>query len=115
MSAFDFAGMRQAMEGADAGALGSLYAEDAVMTIVDRDHPPGTPLDVNGRAAILAFWEDVCGRAMTHRLGREVIAPDRVAFVEECAYPDGCNVMAAMTLELREGRIARHLTVQAWD
>ncbi len=115
MSGFDLVQMKQAMEGADAAALGRLYAEDADMTIVDRDHPPGAPLRVNGRAAILAFWEDVCGRAMTHRVGREAIGSDRVAFVEECAYPGGCNVIAAMTLELREGQIARHLTVQAWD
>ena len=52
---------------------------------------------------------------MTHCVGHEVIGPDRTAFVEECVYPDGCNVMSAMTLELRDGRIVRHLTVQAWD
>ena len=115
MNKFDFAALKRAMEGTDAAALGRLYAEDAEMTIVDRDRPPGAPMRVQGRPAILAFWEDVCGRAMTHKLGREVIGADRVAFVEECAYPDGCNVMAAMTLDLRDGRIARHLTVQAWD
>ncbi|MEO8714828.1 MAG: nuclear transport factor 2 family protein [Acetobacteraceae bacterium] len=83
--------------------------------IVDRDRPPGAPLRISGRAAIAAFWEDVCGRAMTHRIDRDVVGADRVAFVEECAYPDGCSVMSAMTLELRDGLIARHLTVQAWD
>ena len=38
-----------------------------------------------------------------------------VSFVEECLYPDGCRVMSAMTLTLRDGRINEHLTVQAWD
>jgi ketosteroid isomerase-like protein len=115
MTGFDFDGLKRAMEGSDAAALGKLYAEDAEMTIVDSDRPPGTPMRVRGRTAILAYWEDVCGRAMTHNLAREVIGPERVAFVEECAYPDGCNVLAAMTLDLRDGQIARHLTVQAWD
>ena len=52
---------------------------------------------------------------MTHSVHNEVLGPDRVAFVESCAYPDGCRVMSAMSLDLRDGRIVRHLTVQAWD
>jgi hypothetical protein len=113
---FDFAALRRAMEGGDAEALIGLYAEDAAMTIVDRAHPPGAPLRLTGRDAIAAFWHDVCGRAMTHSVGQEVVGERRVALVENCAYPDGCRVTAAMTLDLDgEGRIARHLTVQAWD
>ena len=50
------------------------------------------------------------------RSGNEVVGAGRLSFVERCAYPDGCHVMSAMTLELGyDGRIARHLTVQAWD
>src|SRR4051812_10109964 len=45
----------------------------------------------------------------------DAVGPDHIAFVEHCAYPDGCNVVSAMTLDVVEGRIARHLTVQAWD
>ena len=52
---------------------------------------------------------------MTQRLGHEVIGSNRMAFIEECAYPDGCRVMAAMTLDLCGGRIVRHLTIRAWD
>jgi hypothetical protein len=52
---------------------------------------------------------------MTHKVEREVLGTDRVAFVEECLYPDGCRVMSAMTLALRDGQIVEHLTVQAWD
>jgi hypothetical protein len=85
------------------------------MTVVDFQHPPSAPVKVTGKAAIAAFWRDVCGRDMTHRVGHGVAGPDRISFVEECAYPDGCRVMAAMMLDLSGGRIARHLTVQAWD
>ena len=112
---FDFAALRQALERSDATTLAALYAEDAEMTIVDRNRPPSAPMRLLGRPAIAGFWQDVCAREMTHAVAAEVVGSDRIAFVEHCAYPDGCNVLSAMTLDLREGRIARHLTVQAWD
>jgi len=74
-----------------------------------------SPLRLVGRPAIAAFWRDVCAREMTHAVGEEVAGDTRAAFVERCAYPDGCHFVSAMTLELRDGRIRRHLTVQAWD
>lgn len=114
-ASFEFEHLRRALEQSDAAALDELYADDAEMVIVDRDRPPGAPLRLAGKTAINAFWRDVCSREMTHRVGHEVVGSDRVAFVEECAYPDGCNVLSAMTLDLRNGRIVRHLTVQAWD
>jgi hypothetical protein len=52
---------------------------------------------------------------MTHAIDREVVTADRVAFVETCVYPDDCKVMASMNLALQDGRIVRHLTVQAWN
>lgn len=115
MAGFDFDGLKRALEQSDADALLALYADDAEMLIVDRNRPPSTPMKLSGKPAIEAFWRDVCSRDMTHAVGHEVVGPDRAAFVEECAYPDGCHVMSAMTLDLRGGRIVRHLTVQAWD
>lgn len=112
---FNFAELKQALERSDADTLARLYADDAEMVIVDRNRPPSAPMTLTGKEAIASFWRDVCSRQMTHRVGHEVVGPDRAAFVEECAYPDGCHVMSAMTLDLSGGRIARHLTVQAWD
>jgi ketosteroid isomerase-like protein len=112
---FDFAALKHALEHSDAEALVALYEEDAEMEIIDRDRPPSAPMRLVGRPAIAAFWRDVCAREMTHAVGEDVTAPGRAAFVERCAYPDGCHVVSAMTLELRDGRIRRHLTVQAWD
>lgn len=114
-TSLDVKELKRALEQGDTAALVGLYAEDAEMTIVDCEHPPSAPMKLTGRAAIEAFWRDVCGREMTHRVGHEVSGPDRIALVEECTYPDGCRVMATMTLDLSGGRIARHLTVQAWD
>ncbi|OYD84762.1 nuclear transport factor 2 family protein [Azospirillum brasilense] len=112
---FDFGDLKRAIEHSDADALVQFYADDAEMIIVDRNRPPSAPMTLSGKEEITAFWRDVCSRNMTHRVGREVVGAERAAFVEECAYPDGCHVMSAMTLDLRDGRIARHLTVQAWD
>ena len=113
--AFDFGDLKRALEHSDDATLIGLYADDAEMVIVDRNRPPGSPMTVTGKEAIAAFWRDVCSRDMTHHVGHEVVGPDRAAFVEECTYPDGCHVMSAMTIDLRDGRISRHLTVQAWD
>lgn len=115
MPGFDFSRMKQAMERSDAAALIDLYDDQAELTVVDRDRPPSAPMRLTGKEAIAGFWRDVCGRAMTHRIGHEIVGNDRVALVEECAYPDGCRVTAAMTLDLQDGRIRRHLVVQAWD
>jgi hypothetical protein len=113
--AFNFGGLKRALEQSDADALVALYAENAEMMIVDRNRPPSAPMRLAGRNAIAAFWHDVCARDMTHRVGHEVVGRDRASFVEECGYPDGCAVMSAMTLDLQAGRIVKHLTVQAWD
>jgi hypothetical protein len=115
MASFDFTVLKAAMEGSDGATLTGLYADDAEMTVIDRNHPPTNPLTLHGKPAIAAFWSDVCGRSMTHAIDREVVTADRVAFVETCVYPDDCKVMASMNLALQDGRIVRHLTVQAWN
>ena len=111
----DFVRLKRALEQSDAAVLNELYAQDAEMVIIDRDRPPSAPMRLSGKSAIDAFWQGVCSREMTHSVGHEVISTDRVAFVEECLYPDGCKVSSAMTLDVRDGRIVRHLTIQAWD
>lgn len=115
MPAFPMETLRRAIESSDAEVLMSLYADDAEMTIIDKMHAPSEPMALRGKPAIMSFWRDVCGRNMKHKVEREVVGDDRVALVESCEYPDGCRVMAAMMLDLADGRISRHLTVQAWD
>ena len=115
MATFEFPKLKQALETSKADMLLDLYADDARMVIVDRDRPPSAPLVVDGKAKISEFWRDVCARDMTHKVTHAAVGGDRVSFVEECLYPDGCRVMSAMTLGLRDGRIVDHLTIQAWD
>ena len=114
-SGFDFEAMRRAVEQLDADLLLSLYADDAELRIINKNAPPSSPRELRGREEIAEYLRDVCGRAMTHRIEREVLDEDRIAFNEECEYPDGTRVTAATTLEVRDGRIVGQVNVEAWD
>jgi hypothetical protein len=111
----DLAALGRAIEGRDAGTLLGMYADNAVMRIIDRDNPPSHPKEISGKQAIAAYLEDVCGRAMTHRVESGVASGDRAAFTQACAYPDGTRVFCSAMLELSGGKIARQVMVQAWD
>lgn len=114
-SAFAFEGLRRAVERKDAEALVGLYADDAKLSVVNRNSTPGSPFELHGKEAIAEYLRDVCGRAMAHRIEREVVGEDRIAFTEECEYPDGTRVLCAATLELKDGKIFRQVNVEAWD
>jgi len=114
-SAFDFESMRQAIENLDADKLVGLYADDAEMLTVNRYTTPSSPKVLKGKEEIAEHLRDVCGRAMTHHVENEVIGEDRVAFNEACEYPDGARVLAAMTLDVRNGKVMRQVNVEAWD
>ena len=107
--------IKRAIEGRDGRMLASFYREDALVRVVDRNNPPSRPREIRGRAAIDAFWDDICGRAMTHKVDATAAEGDRLAFTQACAYPDGAKVMCLAMLKLKDGLIAEHTAVQAWD
>jgi len=107
--------VRRAIEGRDGKSLAELYRDDAVVRIIDRDHPPSKPRELHGRQQIGAFLDDICGRDMTHKVETGVADHDRLAYTESCAYPDGTKVFCSAMLELKNGLIARETMVQAWD
>jgi hypothetical protein len=111
----DFEAMRRAIEQLDADLLTSLYADDAELHIVNRYTTPSSPYVLRGKEEITEHLRDVCGRAMTHRVENEVIGEDRVAFNEACEYPDGVRVLAATTLDVRNGKVVRQVNIEAWD
>jgi ketosteroid isomerase-like protein len=112
---FDFAELKRALEERDATAQLALYADEAEVTLVDRINTPGSPRVLRGREEIRGWIEDICERDMTHRVEMQVASAGGAAFTEACRYPDGTNVLCAAVLELRDGRIAREVGVQAWD
>ena len=109
------AGLKRAIEGRKANALAGLYAEDAVVQVIDRDNPPSKPRNLQGRSAITAYFEDVCGRDMTHKVEAGLAVGNRLAFTQSCAYPDGTKVFCSAMIDLKGGKIARQVVVQAWD
>lgn len=115
MDTINIAGLRHAIEGRDAKTLASFYAPDAILQIIDQAHPPSNPMELRGKDAIFAYYDDVCGRAMTHRVEFGVAEGDRLAFTQGCVYPDGKQVFCSATLELAAGKIVRQTAVQAWD
>ncbi|GLS20937.1 hypothetical protein GCM10007874_39540 [Labrys miyagiensis] len=108
-------GIKRAIETRDGRALASFYADHAVARIVDRNNPPSRPREIKGRAAIGAFWDDICGRAMTHRVEVTIAEDDQMAFTQACAYPDGAKVLCMSVVRLENGLIADQTIVQAWD
>ncbi len=111
----DFEALRRAIARLDAEALVGLYADDALLRVVNKNTTPSAPFELRGKEAIAGHLRDVCGRAMTHRVEGEVLGGERVAFNEACEYPDGTRVLAASTLEVRDGKIVRQVNVEAWD
>jgi len=107
--------IKQAIESRDGRMLASFYADDAVVRVIDRNNQPSKPRDVKGRAAIDMFWDDICSRAMTHKVETTIADGDRLAFTQACSYPDGAKVFCLSVLELKDGMIFRQTAVQAWD
>ena len=70
---------------------------------------------LRGREAIAEYLKDVCGRDIKSCIEDEVVGEERIAFNEACQYPDGTRVLTATTLEVQDGKIARQVSVEAWD
>jgi len=115
-NAFDLETLRRGVEGRDADVLSSLFAEDAELIEIDKDHPPNNPQVFRGRSEIAEHLRDVASREMTHRLERPIVDDRRLAFTEACRYPDGMNVLCMASADLdAEHRIVRQTAVTAWD
>ncbi len=111
----DFEALRRAAERSDAQSLASLYADDAEMSIVDRNSPPSSPFVLRGKEVIAEYLRTVCATGTRHRIENEVLGKDRVAFDAACRYPDETTVLAATILEVQDGEIVREISVEAWD
>jgi len=109
------AALKRAIEARDGRMLSGFYADDALLRIVDRNNPPSKPREVKGRSAITTFWDDICSRAMTHKVETSIENGSKLAFSQACAYPDGMKVLCLALCELKGGKIAQQTVVQAWD
>jgi hypothetical protein len=107
--------IKHAIEHRDGPTLSSFYTDDAMLRIIDRNNPPSRPREIRGRVAIATFWDDVCSRAITHRVETGISEGQQIAFTQDCTYPDGVKVCCIAIVDLEGGRISKQLVVQAWD
>ena len=107
--------LKRAIEGRNSKALAGFYANDAVLRVIDSNNPPSKPNSIKGKKAISAYFSDVCGRDMTHKVEVGVSDGKRLAFTQRCAYPDGTKVFCSAMIALKGGKIAKQTVVQAWD
>ena len=115
LNTLSVAELKRAIEGRDAKALAGFYDDNAVLRIIDHDNSPSKPRELRGKAAIAAYYDDVCGRAMTHRMESGITDGKQLAYTQVCTYPEGGRVFCAAMLELKDGKIVRQTAVQAWD
>jgi hypothetical protein len=108
-------GLRKAVETGDAASLKALYADNAVITIIDSINTPSKPKTITGLREIGAFIDDVYSRDMTHTIDTGIVDGTMLAFVESCKYSDGTRVIASNTAELGPDGIVKQTVVQAWD
>ena len=109
------AAIKQAIEGRNGRMLASFYANDAQLRVIDRNNPPSKPREIKGQVAIDTYWDDICSRAMTHKVEATIAEGNRLAFTQSCSYPDGAKVYCLSMVELNNGKIANQTVVQAWD
>ena len=98
------AAFASAIEARDADTLVAAYAEDAVITLLDRDHPPAAPLVLAGRRRSAPGTRDVCGRNIEHTVPVLVEDAGGFAFEEHCRYPEGAEVVCLRVATVEDGR-----------
>ncbi|HEV8173081.1 MAG TPA: nuclear transport factor 2 family protein [Actinoplanes sp.] len=114
-NASDISSLRRAIEARDADGVLAWYADDATLTLLDRDHPPAAPLVFSGTEQIGAYYRDICGRNIEHQVRDAVVTEDGLAYTQHCRYPDGLAVVCVTVAATRDGKIHRQTAVQVWD
>jgi hypothetical protein len=111
----DLDAIRKGQEDHDVEALMSTYASNAELSVIDANNPPGRPKTLRGKDEIAAFWNDILGRGLTHKVESLFAADDQAACRVVCEYPNGSRVVCSSISDLEDGKIAREVIVQAWD
>ena len=70
---------------------------------------------MRGSGEIGAFLERVAAMPIGLELSREVSSEERIAFACTVDLGDGRQVIEHVIADVRDGRIVRHVDVEAWD
>jgi hypothetical protein len=109
------AAIREGFRARDAARVASVYAENAVCTIVNRNNPPSRPMVLRGRAALVEVLRDTLAREMTHEITHVTMGEAGFAWRLECVYPDGCKVVGLYMSSLEGGLVVSEFSVDCWD
>ena len=108
------AALTRAIESQDHDAFGALLAENVEAISYSVRTPPGAPARIEGRDALVALYREVPAE-LTHTISNGVVGQDRVAFTLTCTYPTGQLVVVNTILDIRDGLVARQVSVETWD
>ena len=107
--------LREGYHEHDAAKIASVYAADAVCTVVNRNYPPSRPLVMRGREEVARVLAEVCALNITHEIAEGVASEDAIAYRLECRYPDGCNVVGHYLARVEGGHIVSESSIDCWD
>ena len=107
--------LQDAIESRDADGVTAWYADNAVLTILDRDNPPAAPATYRGLEEIGGYYRDICSRNLEHSVEDLVSTDDGLGYTQRCRYPDGTRVVCVTVARLLHGKITRQTVVQVWD
>lgn len=128
-----FEEFRRATEDGDGERLRSLYADDFVLIGYSQTNPPSRPLKLEGVDRIEDGLRNVFDReperqragypapswpaceCLSRRISNEVITENRFSYLETCDLGGELHCVAAVTAELRDGRIVRETIVETLD
>jgi hypothetical protein len=99
----------------DVDAILDCYADDVEVHEIDQASPPSSPRIVRGKQALADALRRYAERGLTIEVRGELVSGGRAAVSTTCTYPDGKQVFGIALLDLQGGKVARQLTVQAWD
>ena len=107
--------IREGYRDHDAAKIASVYADDAVCNVVNRNYPPSRPLVLRGRAEVATLLADICARQMTHEISQGLAGDGVIAYRLECRYPDGCLVVGHYLSRVEGGSIVSESSIDCWD
>jgi ketosteroid isomerase-like protein len=96
-------------------ALGAVLADDVEWIEIDQRSQPQAPTVYRGRAEVLAMINEAHERGIDSRVTDGFAAGDRAAITVTCTYASGGRVICNALTDVRDGKITRWYSVQAWD
>ena len=111
----DLDALARGLEQLDVEAVLALYADDLEQIEMDDKTPPSSPRVRHGRETIEQMLRACAEHGVALRVDNLVPGEERAALTIACEFPTGRKVVANSILELRDGKIARQIDVQARD